>query len=263
MTWWAPLAACRVSMSRPPRACSGSLPLCGLQHDGRQDRSRPRACHCEPAEGRRGNLGPSACPVPFARALRRTRGARLLRRFAPGNDILGPAPRDDILGLDAALAGTRRAREISHAGGSKAQNSRPNGPESNRWARPTIARGRCPRTPGIFRFTPAAWYEGKAIRQGTAADMRHRSASSELRPALLSATDAAGKGPLKRSSDAIGPKRQMPGVWGRSPRAEQKQSNRWAGPTLRRRQAMAKGTCVRATAVGWARPTIPPRSRHA
>ena len=94
------------SVSRPPRAGPGSLPLCGLQHDGRQDRATPRPCHCEPAEGRRGNLPPSGCPVAFARAAHRAPGPRLLRRFAPRNDILASNPRNDILGPDAALGVT-------------------------------------------------------------------------------------------------------------------------------------------------------------
>ena len=46
------------SVSRPPRAGPGSLPLCGLQHDGRQDRATPRPCHCEPA-----GLGASRWPA--------------------------------------------------------------------------------------------------------------------------------------------------------------------------------------------------------
>ena len=40
------------SMSRPQRACSGSLSPCGLRHDRQADRGRARRRNGEPPEGR-------------------------------------------------------------------------------------------------------------------------------------------------------------------------------------------------------------------
>ena len=55
----------------------------------RQDRGKRPGCHCEPAEGWRGNLGPQTHPFAFGNPLNPWPSRRLLRRrMPPRNDIL-------------------------------------------------------------------------------------------------------------------------------------------------------------------------------
>ena len=59
------------------------------QSGARQDGGKRPGCHCEPAEGWRGNLGPQTHPFAFGNPLNPWPSPRLLRRRTP--------PRNDIL----------------------------------------------------------------------------------------------------------------------------------------------------------------------